>query len=60
MSITIFYEMSCILLDSNVYVVEEINICTTLLYFIMDNVSLSSEEDNENETNVERPNNNLE
>ena len=30
------------------------------LYFIMASVSLSFEENSENETNVERPNNNLE
>ena len=38
----------------------KINICKTLLYLIVDNVSLSFEENSENDTNVERLNNNLE
>ena len=38
----------------------KINIWTTFLYFIMASVSLSFEENSENETNVERQNNNLE
>ena len=38
----------------------KINICPTFLYFIMDNVRPSFEENSENEINVERLNNNLE
>ena len=49
--------MSCVLLDSHIYVMEKINICTTVLFFIMSIVSQSIEENNENETNVETPNN---
>ena len=36
-----------------------LDICTTFLYFTMDNVSLSFKENSENETNVERISNNL-
>ena len=39
---------------------RKINICTTLLYFTMDNASISFEENSESETNVDRPNNDLE
>ena len=38
---------------------RNINICTTFLYLITANVSQSFEENSENETNVERLNNNL-
>ena len=44
LSITIFCEMSCVLLDSNVYVVEENQYMYNFLYFIMHNVNFSFEE----------------
>ena len=52
--------MSCVLLDSNIYVVRENQYVDNFLYFIMVNVSLTFEEDSENEANVDRLNNNLE
>ena len=52
--------MSYVLLDSNIYVVRENQYMDNFLFFIMANVSLSLEENIEDETNVERLNNNLE
>ena len=60
LSIAIFGEMSCVLLDSNIYVVGESQYMYNFLYFIMDYVSPSSEENSENKTNVDRLSNNLE
>ena len=56
MSIIIFCKMSCV----QIFMLwRKINICTTFLYFIMANVSLSFEENSENLPNIERLNNNL-
>ena len=47
LSIIIFYEMSCVLLDSNIYVAKEGQYMDNFLYFIMATVSLSFEENSE-------------
>ena len=52
--------MSCVLLDSNIYVVEESQYMYNFLYLIIDYLSPSFEENSENETNLDRLNNNLE
>ena len=51
--------MSCVMLDSNMYDMDEYLDMYNFLYFIMNNISLSSEESNENEINVERLNEHL-